>query len=68
MVTHGLERELETMRLDVAGPLARLTLDRPEVLNAGDARWAFSQTAFAGCLESDEHRRAMEEIRARKEA
>jgi enoyl-CoA hydratase/carnithine racemase len=32
-------RELETMRLAVTGPVARLTLDRPEVLNAGDARW-----------------------------
>lgn len=31
--------ELETMRLEVDGPLARLTLDRREVLNAGDARW-----------------------------
>ncbi len=39
MVNHGLMRGLETMRLDVAGPLARLTLDRPEVLNAGDAVW-----------------------------
>src|SRR5207249_6280591 len=29
-----------TVRLDVTGPLARLTLDRPEVLNAGDARFA----------------------------
>jgi enoyl-CoA hydratase/carnithine racemase len=27
------------MRLDVAGPVARLTLDRPEVLNAGDRAW-----------------------------
>ena len=30
---------LETMRLAVDGPRAWLTLDRPEVLNAGDARF-----------------------------
>jgi enoyl-CoA hydratase/carnithine racemase len=27
------------MRLDVSGAVARLTLERPEVLNAGDAQW-----------------------------
>jgi enoyl-CoA hydratase/carnithine racemase len=27
------------MRLAIEGPVARLTLDRPEVLNAGDAEW-----------------------------
>lgn len=30
---------MRTMRLDIAGAVARLTLDRPEVLNAGDAEW-----------------------------
>jgi enoyl-CoA hydratase/carnithine racemase len=30
---------LTTMGLELSGPLARLVLDRPEVLNAGDARW-----------------------------
>jgi enoyl-CoA hydratase/carnithine racemase len=30
---------VKTIRLDLAGPLARVTLDRPEVLNAGDAQW-----------------------------
>ncbi len=29
-----------TLRLDVQGPLARMTFDRPEVLNAGNARFA----------------------------
>jgi enoyl-CoA hydratase/carnithine racemase len=28
-----------TIELTITGPLARVTLDRPEVLNAGDARW-----------------------------
>jgi enoyl-CoA hydratase/carnithine racemase len=27
------------IRLDIAGPVARVTLDRPDVLNAGDAQW-----------------------------
>jgi len=40
MVNHWLMAEPKTVRLDVTGPLARLTLDRPEVLNAGDARFA----------------------------
>jgi enoyl-CoA hydratase/carnithine racemase len=30
---------VSAIRLDVSGELARVTLDRPEVLNAGDARW-----------------------------
>jgi len=30
---------VNTMRLDVRGAVARLTLARPEVLNAGDAAW-----------------------------
>src|SRR6058998_2864510 len=30
----------KTIRLEVTGPVARLTLDRPEVLNAGDASFA----------------------------
>src|SRR4030095_9542279 len=30
---------MRTMRLDIAGPVARLVLDRPELLNAGDAEW-----------------------------
>ena len=29
----------KTIRLEVAGPVARVTLDRPRVLNAGNARW-----------------------------
>lgn len=30
---------MSTMRLALDGPMARLTLDRPEVLNAGNAEW-----------------------------
>ena len=30
---------MDTMRLEVAGAVARLTLDRPQVLNAGNRRW-----------------------------
>ena len=30
---------MKTIRLAVEGPLARVTLDRPEVLNAGNADW-----------------------------
>jgi enoyl-CoA hydratase/carnithine racemase len=29
----------DTVTLDIAGPVARLTLDRPRVLNAGNRRW-----------------------------
>ena len=28
-----------TIRLDIAGAIARITLQRPEVLNAGNAEW-----------------------------
>ena len=30
---------MSTIRLAVDGPLARVTLDRPDVLNAGNAAW-----------------------------
>ncbi len=30
---------MRTIRLSFDGPLARVTLDRPEVLNAGNAEW-----------------------------
>jgi enoyl-CoA hydratase/carnithine racemase len=30
---------MKTMRLETKGPVARLTLERPEVLNAGDRQW-----------------------------
>jgi enoyl-CoA hydratase/carnithine racemase len=36
---------MRTMRLDIAGRVARLTLDRPEVLNAGNAEWVRDLTA-----------------------
>jgi enoyl-CoA hydratase/carnithine racemase len=34
-----LGASVPTIRLDFDGPLARVTLDRPEVLNAGNAEW-----------------------------
>jgi enoyl-CoA hydratase/carnithine racemase len=40
MVNHWLMTKPRTIRLEVTGPVARLTLDRPEVLNAGDTRFA----------------------------
>ena len=40
MVNHWLMAKPKTIRLEVTGPVARLTLDRPEVLNAGDASFA----------------------------
>jgi enoyl-CoA hydratase/carnithine racemase len=40
MVNHGLMTKPTTIRLDVKGPVARMTFDRPEVLNAGNARFA----------------------------
>jgi enoyl-CoA hydratase/carnithine racemase len=42
--------ELDTMRLAVAGPVARVTLDRPAVLNAGDARWVRDLNRVVGEL------------------
>jgi len=41
---------LATMRLELAGPLARLTLERAEVLNAGDARFARDLKAAVATL------------------
>lgn len=38
------------MRLDIRGPVARLTLERPEVLNAGDAQWVADLVEAAGRL------------------
>jgi enoyl-CoA hydratase len=40
MVNHCPMTRATTIRLDVQGPLARMTFDRPEVLNAGNARFA----------------------------
>jgi len=42
---------VETMRLDIAGPVARLTLDRPRVLNAGNRRWVADLTEAVRRLE-----------------
>ena len=42
---------METMRLDIAGPVARLTLDRPRVLNAGNRRWVADLTEAVRRLE-----------------
>ena len=36
--------EPRTIRLEVTGPVARITFDRPEVLNAGNARFAAELT------------------------
>jgi enoyl-CoA hydratase/carnithine racemase len=36
---------MNTMRLDIAAGVARLTLDRPDVLNAGNAEWVRDLTA-----------------------
>src|SRR5207247_821274 len=41
---------LATMRLEIAGALGRLTLERPEVLNAGDARFARDLKAAVATL------------------
>jgi enoyl-CoA hydratase len=40
MVNHCPMTRARTIRLDVRGPLARMTFDRPDVLNAGNARFA----------------------------
>jgi enoyl-CoA hydratase/carnithine racemase len=40
MVNHGPMTEATTIRLDVQRGVARMTFDRPEVLNAGNARFA----------------------------
>jgi enoyl-CoA hydratase/carnithine racemase len=41
---------VDTIRLDVDGPLARVTLDRPHVLNAGDATWVRDLNAVVARL------------------
>jgi len=35
---------VDTIRLTIDGPLARLVLDRPHVLNAGNRRWVATST------------------------
>jgi len=50
MVNHWPMTSLATMRLEIAGALARLTLERPEVLNAGDARFARDLKAVVATL------------------
>ncbi len=37
---HGPMNPVATLHLSVTGPVARMTFDRPEVLNAGNARFA----------------------------
>ena len=39
MAEIDFDRGVTVVRLSIDGPLARVTLDRPEVLNAGDAAW-----------------------------
>jgi enoyl-CoA hydratase/carnithine racemase len=43
---------VETVHLDVAGAVARVTLDRPHVLNAGDHRWVADFAAVVARLEA----------------
>ena len=50
MVNHWPMTSLATMRLELTGPLARLTLERAEVLNAGDARFARDLKAAVATL------------------
>ena len=42
--------ELETMRLELDGPLARLRLNRPEVLNAANRAWVQDLVAVTDYL------------------
>ena len=41
---------MDTMRLEIAGAVARLTLDRPHVLNAGNRRWVADLNETVGRL------------------
>jgi enoyl-CoA hydratase/carnithine racemase len=50
MVNHGRMPDLGTMRLALDGPVARLRFERPEVLNAGDARWVRDLTRAVALL------------------
>lgn len=43
--------EPETIRLDVSGPMARMTPNRPEVLNAGEARWVRDRDAVVSAIQ-----------------
>ena len=42
---------MTTIRFAVDGPVARVTLDRPEVLNAGNAEWVRDLNGVVACLE-----------------
>jgi enoyl-CoA hydratase/carnithine racemase len=42
-----------SIRLDIEGALARVTLDRPEVLNAGDAAWVRDLNAVVSRLAAE---------------
>jgi enoyl-CoA hydratase/carnithine racemase len=48
--TAAWRRRLSTIRLEVSGALARITLQRPEVLNAGNAEWVADLTAVVARL------------------
>jgi crotonobetainyl-CoA hydratase len=50
MVNHWLMTKPKTVRLDVTGPVARVTFDRPEVLNAGDARFVRDLSAAVATI------------------
>jgi enoyl-CoA hydratase/carnithine racemase len=42
---------VKTIRFAVDGPVARVVLDRPHVLNAGDAEWVRDLNEVVACLE-----------------
>jgi enoyl-CoA hydratase/carnithine racemase len=42
---------VSTIRLEIEGPLARVTLDRPDVLNAGNAAWVRDLGAVVARIE-----------------
>jgi enoyl-CoA hydratase/carnithine racemase len=45
--------ELQTMRCEIKGPLAHITLNRPDVLNAMNVQWAHDFLAIAESLEGN---------------
>ena len=50
---------MSAIRLAIEGPLARVTLDRPEVLNAGNAEWVRDLREAVATLERASHVRVV---------